>query len=50
MEFAKKSSIWLKILIQMRNSLPDNAAEDYDAITSPVINNNGEFFDSIQRR
>ena len=30
----------------MRNSLPDNEEDDYDEIISPVLNDDGEFFDS----
>lgn len=44
----KEIKYLVKDIVQMRNSLPDNAAEDYDAIISPVINNNGEFFDSTR--
>lgn len=39
----KEIKYLVKDIVQMRNSLPDNAVEDYDAIISPVINNNGEF-------
>jgi len=36
----------VRYIVQMRNSLPDNEEDDYDEIISPVLNDDGEFFDS----
>ena len=42
----------VKIMVQLRNSKPDNELEDsdYDKIISPVLNDNNDFYDSSKVR
>ena len=42
----QKNKELVRYIVQMRNSLPDNEEDDYDEIISPVLNDDGEFFDS----